>query len=471
VTSQLLNARSWAMNEFGSAELGDLRRTRALVAVAATLADGQGGTLSRAVLQLAPLKRAYRLFANTDVTGEAILDPHIQHTRSAQTVGGQWLYYEDSCSINYETHLAIEDMGWMGDERRGMTVHTSLAAQVNAWGEDGHPTVSLEGIARQEVWTRVGDPKCRGESKHERLKRPRESQRWAAVVEEMGRPVEGAQCTFLGDRESDIYETYTRCAGKGWDFIVRAKEDRALLGTKSSLFAAVAAAPVRGTRTIKLRAQSARPGREAVAAREVTLEIRATTVTPRPPNRPGVKLKPVTFQVVEAREVNAPVGIKPLHWILNTSWPCNTLEEIMKVLESYASRWLIEEYHKALKTGAGVEDIQLSTYARVKALFAVLAVVAVRLVNMKLLATTAPEAQVPHDAIAPEILKVLAVKGRKPKGEWTWRSLIVAIARLGGFLARRSDGMPGWITIWRGWRRLMDIVHGYLLCEENVGKG
>ncbi len=286
----------------------------------------------------------------------------------------------------------------------------------------------------------------------------------------MGRPVEGAQCTFVGDRESDIYETYTRCVGNGWGFIVRAKENRALVGTKVHLFDAVASAPLSGIRTIELRAQSARPGREAVAARVATLEIRATTVTPRPPNRPGTKLEPVTPHVVEGREINAPVGVKPLHWILNTTWPCNTLEEITRVMQTYASRWLLEEYHKALKTGAGVEDIQLSTYARVTALFAVLAVVAVRLVNMKLLATTAPEEPVPHGAIAPEVLEVLAVKSRRPKRDWTWRSLIIAIARLGGFLGRKSDGMPGWITIWRGWRRLMDMVHGYLLREEDVGK-
>lgn len=322
------------MNEFGSVEVGDLRRTRALVDVAGRLGDGQGGTLSRAELELAPLERAYRLFGSPDVKGEAILDPHLQRTRSAQSAGGQWVYIEDSCSINYETHLAIKEMGWMGDERQGMTVHTTLAVQVNAWGKDGRPTISLEGIARQEVWTRIGDPKCRGESKHDRLTRPRESQRWAAVVEEMETPVEGAQCTIMGDRESDIYETYTRCDGKGWDFIARAKEDRALVGTKGSLFDAVASAPVRGIRAINLRAQSARPGREAVAARVATLEIRATSVTPRPPHRPGMKLEPVTFHVVEGREVNAPVGVKPLHWILNASWPCNTLEEIMRVYET-----------------------------------------------------------------------------------------------------------------------------------------
>jgi hypothetical protein len=28
------------------------------------------------------------------------------------------------------------------------------------------------------------------------------------------------------------------------------------------------------------------------------------------------------------------------------------------------------------------------------------------------------------------------------------------VAKLGGFLGRKSDGQPGWITIWRGWEKL-----------------
>ena len=37
------------------------------------------------------------------------------------------------------------------------------------------------------------------------------------------------------------------------------------------------------------------------------------------------------------------------------------------------------------------------------------------------------------------------------------------IAQLGGFLARKGDGDPGPITLWRGWKRLTDLSEGWTL--------
>jgi hypothetical protein len=31
-------------------------------------------------------------------------------------------------------------------------------------------------------------------------------------------------------------------------------------------------------------------------------------------------------------------------------------------------------------------------------------------------------------------------------------------SRLGGYLPRHKDGQPGWLVLWRGWRRLQDMV-------------
>ena len=41
-----------------------------------------------------------------------------------------------------------------------------------------------------------------------------------------------------------------------------------------------------------------------------------------------------------------------------------------------------------------------------------------------------------------------------------------ALAKLGGFLGRRSDGEPGWITIWRGWEKLNTLVQGATLASK-----
>ena len=41
--------------------------------------------------------------------------------------------------------------------------------------------------------------------------------------------------------------------------------------------------------------------------------------------------------------------------------------------------------------------------------------------------------------------------------------VVIWIARLGGFLARKGDGMPGTMTLWRGWKRLTDLTEGWNL--------
>jgi hypothetical protein len=165
--------------------------------------------------------------------------------------------------------------------------------------------------------------------------------------------------------------------------------------------------------------------------------------------------------VVEVQEVDAPEGVKePLHWILLTSLPCPTLAQARRVVGRYTARWWVEEYHKALKTGAGVEDSQLERAGRLEPLIAVLAVVAVRLLNTKMLARSRPEGLEAKESFSPEALALLEKKFGRPKGGWNNGNVLVATARLGGFLARKCDGMPGWQTIWRGWQRLMWMCEG-----------
>lgn len=459
-SSMTLDPAEWAKMELEEAELGDVRRTRTLVDLGARLARTPAGTLASAIPIRSELKSVYGLFRREEVTREAIIAPHIERSRKALCESGEFFVIEDTTSLNFETHVGIEDMGWMGHGNRGLTVHTAFATRVERWDPSGVPEVTAVGMVRQQVWTRKGKPKTRGESKEDRMKRPRESGRWGLSIAEIGRPPAGVRWTYMADRESDIYEVFQVSQGSGWDFIIRAKEPRAMQAGGQSIFETVRSATVLGTMTVQLRAQSARPGRAAVRARVATVKVRATTVTVRPPKRPGGGLQPVTLNVVEVHEPSPPKGIEPLHWILLTSWPCETFDQAWRVAQAYTTRWIIEEYHKALKTGAGVEKIQLSTLQRVTALFGVLSVVAVRLLNIKLMAATHPDDAVSQELVGPELLQILEVKFKKPKGQWTHRELAVAIARVGGFLGRKSDGIPGWQTFWRGWQRLMDMIEG-----------
>jgi hypothetical protein len=450
----------WAQKEFGSAQLGDSRRTQRLVQVAQALAERPQGTLPGTFSSWAELKGAYRLFATEDATYDKVIGPHWERTRRECREGGEYFLIEDSTLLDFSNHPGVEGLGRIGDDAGlGFNLHTTLALRVEGWNQADEPEVTAIGLFGQRCWTRQDPPKKGRETKLDRLKRPRESERWAAVFEESGGPPVGARWTFVADREGDIYEVFEKCERAGVEFDIRASQPRALQGGDRSVFQAVARSPLKGSYSLEVRA---RPGQ---AARTARLEVRATTVTLRPPQRPGGRSDPFTVNVVEAREVHPPKGVEAIHWVLLTSWPVETFKHALRVIKAYSQRWLIEEYHKALKTGVHMERSQLSTAKRIQALLGVLAVVAVRLLQTKLLATSKPDERVDPEQIRSEALDVLEARFGKPKGGWTQRTLFESIARMGGFLARKGDGSPGWLTIWRGWQRLALMAEGYGLAQ------
>ena len=462
MATTLMSALDWANVEFGGAELGDRRRCPRLVQLAAKCAQNPHGTLPGSFKRWSEAKAAYRLLEQADVTYEGVIAPHFDRVRTDCCQNGEYLMVEDTTSLDFTSHLAAQDMGRIGDDGgRGLFVHSTLALRIERWTGSHEPEVTVEGLFDQRWWARTTPTIGRGrEKKRKRLTRPRESERWAAVVEQIGPPADSARWTFVADRESDIYETFARCQKNRWHFIIRANQPRALADEGGSVFTAVTESPELGRFFVDLRA---RPGQ---AARRAQVAVRTCRVQLRGPWRPGGSLEPLTVNVVEAREIDAPQGVEPIHWVLLTDWPVQTFEQAMRVIKAYTRRWLIEEYHKALKTGTSIEDSQLTTAQRITALLGILAVVAVRLLNMKLLATTCPDEPVPADAIGQEALAILEAEYGKPPGGWTNATVLVSIARFGGFLARKSDGNPGWLTIWRGLRQLMLMAQGYDLARE-----
>jgi hypothetical protein len=454
MTNTLLRPAQWAESEFALAQLGDQRRTQRLVKIATNLVQKPGGTLPQAFPGWSELKAAYRFFNQPKVTFEQIQGPHWQRTRVACHEPGEYLLIEDTSELDYTDHPATEEMGSIGDGRgRGLLLHTTLAVRIEGWDAQERPQGIVLGVLAQQCWSRWGRPQRQQETRRQLMSRARESQRWAAVLEEGGPPA-GSTWIYLTDREGDFYEPIQRCQRQRVDFVIRAFHDRVLSGGPGHLKAAVAQAPVCGQLAVELRARAGR------AARTAQVEVRTATLSLNGPRRLSGKQPDFEVNVVEVREVAAPQGVEPLHWLLLTSLPCSTWAQVRRVVRLYAMRWCVEEYHKALKSGAGAEDSQMERAYRIESLVAVLGIVAVRLLNTKWLARTRPDEPVDAKVFGPELLALLAAQFGKPKGGWTHRTALVAIARVGGFLARRCDGMPGWQTIWRGWNRLMWMCHG-----------
>ena len=172
-----------------------------------------------------------------------------------------------------------------------------------------------------------------------------------------------------------------------------------------------------------------------------------------------VGIEEIPMELVETREVNPPRGVTPLRWVLLTSEPVHGFADAWKIIGWYEKRPLIEEYHKCLKTGCRVEARQYRTGDRLAPIIGMLSVVAVRLLQLKMVARQEPERPaagvVPTDWLAalPRVL-------RRPKPIVTVRDFFRGLAGLGGFLGRKSDGEPGWQTVWSGLETLLQCIRG-----------
>jgi len=134
-----------------------------------------------------------------------------------------------------------------------------------------------------------------------------------------------------------------------------------------------------------------------------------------------------------------------------------------EVVDAYRSRWLIEEFFKAIKTGCGYEKRQFESLHALLIMLATTIPVAWRLLALRWASRSRP------DAPASEVLTDLQIRilrGADPKKRGvppraTVGQVTMAIARLGGH--QKSNGQPGWQVLGRGMRRLTDLVEGAML--------
>ena len=436
---------SWADLHFGQVRLGDRRLDRRVARVACLLARTPSGTLPTAMPVYADLKASYRLLSHPIATHDAITSPHRELVRQACAGPGEYLLIEDTTSLDFSFHQ-VNDLGQIGDGGgTGFHLHTTLAAR---YSDDG---IELLGLFAQQAWVRKPDPDRAKQTSLQRSRRPRESERWAKELP--AAPV-GVHWTYVADRESDIYICMQSLRERGLDLVIRAAHNRRLDSHEAHLLDAAASAPLLGGYELAMR------GRPQSKARKARIELRACPVVIHPPHWLK-EAQPLALNLVEARELNPPAtgGVR---WLLLTSLPVENEQQARAVVARYSRRWLIEEYHKCLKTGCGMEESQLSTYHSLLALLGLMAVVSIRLLEMKLLAETRPDDEVPQEVLGKHGLRLLGAlrPQKKPKGNWTWRSMLISLGCLGGFIGRKSDGMPGWQNLWRGQVRLQNAIEG-----------
>jgi hypothetical protein len=477
---EVLPPLPWAQRQFGGAELGDKRRTRRAVAYAACAAAAPSRSVPRQCGgKWKQTKGAYRLFDQPQVSFDQLQQPHRRQTLAAAGKPSQVvLWISDTTTVSFD-HPNTTGLGptSSGGHGQGMLLHTSMGVDVSG-GPDASPFVL--GLGHQQVWARPGQK--------QKTTRP-ESSKWSAGIEQIGPPPAGVRWVHVGDRESDCWEAIQACGEQSAGFAFRACQNRQVMaghrafgeeapasGTEhrtrpsvqpTLLFELMQEQPALGHKKLWVRGRGDREARWAkLAVSAMPITLLSPRNWPDKPHRKGqARPDPITCWAVRVWEINPPAGEDPIEWVILTDEPVRDASSALKVVYWYSCRWLIEEYHKCLKTGCRIESRQLEKARRLEALLGILAIVAIRLLQLKHQAKVNPDA--PAKSIVPErYVKTLAAHLNQSPNQLTTREFWRETARLGGFLCRKGDGEPGWLTLWRGWQHLETLTIGAELAKR-----
>lgn len=387
----------------------------------------------------AGLKAAYRLLNEEKVTHAALSAPHWESVRlRAGKAEGPVLFVQDTTELDFTSHPATTGLGFVGNgQQQGLELQSCLCVVPEEACE-------LVGLAFSSVWARNYAPRKKTETREERDARPKESEIWGDVVEAVGQVPEGSRWVSVSDRESDVFEFLSRAKSLGWDALVRSRHNRLLEGEDPKLHDLARSLPASARTRLSLRA---RPGSPARAVRLNLAWTEATLSVPR--RTSGDPLRVWCVRVWEEKEDG-------LEWLLLTTVEIESEAEALELAEWYRLRWLVEEYHKCLKTGCRIQESQLESREGLEALLGFLGIVAVALLSYK--------APGPCTRVDPELASaVSALSGQDVADP---KIFLRELAKLGGFLGRKSDGEPGWQTIWKGWMRLQDILIGIQIAQR-----
>jgi hypothetical protein len=446
------NHQIWAAQELATACLGDARLTKRLVRIVADKLANPTASIPQASGSWTATKATYRFLASAQFATDRIRQAHLDATRARVAARDTVLVLQDTTELNYSTHPHTSGLGHLDHAlSAGLKVHSALAATVA-----GVPL----GLVHQTVWAR--DAATKGRKSRKRPQDERESQRWLTTLAEVQEALPApTRLIVVADREADIYPLFIEPRDQRTDLVVRATYNRGVVGGRK-LEDAAASVNWAGTRSVTI------PGNGTRAARTAVVSIGWTTVQLLPPQdypRPASAARPsVHLVVVEERE--PPEGVKGLRWLLWTTLPVSNWDEAVAVVSAYERRWLIERYHYVLKSGCGIEHLQLEAAERLERALAICCVVAWRLLWLTYQARATPDAPCSEVFARHEwqaLVCTLQQTAEPPDEAPTLREAVRMVAQLGGFLARKGDGEPGVKTLWRGLTRLEDIVATWLL--------
>jgi hypothetical protein len=464
----------WLDQEIDLTAFPDARLGKRFRSILKDIAERMGNPLPFACQDWAATKAAYRFFDNPRIDESAILSGHFAATRSrfAGTSGFVHVLH-DTTEFSYQRArpelIGQTNETFVGRDKEGrpqkrtvcgLLMHSSLVVT-----SEGVPL----GLAAVKFWTRK---KFKGANALKKKVNPtrmpiaeKESYRWIENVRQSTALLaEPQRCVHITDREGDIFELFSEARDIGAHFLIRTCVDR-IAGVEGGTVAKeMAEADTIGLHRVEMRGQDGN-------VRVAELQVKCARMAIHPPFGKQTRYPVLDLTVIHAYEENPPTGNERVEWKLLTDLPVAGFQEAVEKLEWYAQRWKIETFHKILKSGCKAEESKLRTAERLTCLLSVYCIVSWRIFWLCMTNRVAPET--PADVVFTDTeIRVLVHLSPMPviaDGLPTVSECLNAIARLGGYLARRRDPPPGNLVLWRGFKRLVDIHIGFALDRNNCG--
>jgi hypothetical protein len=455
----------WVKDELDAADLGDERLDARLGLLLSALGSRPNLSIPAACGGRAEMEAAYRFFDNAKVTFDKVLQPHVARTWQRLAEQDVGLLVQDTSEIDLtRPEQDVKGAGDLDGSRRGFLLH-----EMQAFTPAGTPL----GTVWAEILNRTGGVSHAPaavkdyEKKHTPIEQ-KESQRWLTGLRQaraLAQQLPGVRCVCVADSEADIYELLAEPRGAA-HWLVRACQDRALEAESGShLRAQVLTTPELYQVELLIRGRQAKTAveergrRQSRATRPATADVRATTLTLRPPWRFDRELPALTVNVVLVREPNPPAGEPPVEWLLLTTLPIDTPEQVRVIVEYYCVRWCIELLFRTLKSGCRIERRRFEHVDRVLPCLALYLIVAWRTLFVCRLGRECPDLECAA-VFEPSEWKAVwvAVQKKKPPQKAPPLSEMVhLIARLGGYV-ERPESEPGAQTVWIGLQRMYDLA-------------
>jgi Transposase DNA-binding/Transposase Tn5 dimerisation domain len=451
-TLSVSSEHSWAAIEFGDADLDDPRRTARLVRLAEQRGAQPHASIAECCGTRAETKAAYRFYESPYVNEVEIQLSHASASLERAAAHPLVLALQDTTRLDYTDHPATRGLGVLDDvKHHGLFLHSTLLVT---------PERVPLGLLGLQYGKRSAAQLGQAKTRRARPIADKESYKWLQSLElvaEAQAQLPQTQLVSVADREADIYDLFLYAQQCAQALLVRAAWNRAVAHPEKYLWDRLETQVVAGELCVQVPRQADRPARLA------HLQIRYAPLSILPPRHRRTKaegLAALEVWAVLARESDPPAGSEPIEWLLLSTLPITSFASACERVQWYSCRWLIEVYHKVLKSGCRVEERQFDELGTLKLYLAIDCVVAWRVLYLTMLGREVPD--LPCSAIFEahewQALYCFTKRGATPPLEPPTLSLaIVWLARLGGFQARKGDGPPGVMVLWRGLQRLHDI--------------